>query len=513
MYQYSAKDIVRKLSDRVEAVVRYLLPNGKKKGNEWCVGSIHGDTGESLKVCLSGDKAGIWSDFATGDKGDLLNLWCACRNVSLQEAITQAKHWLGIHEPAFDPKTRPARVKPQIDSPPIMPSSKAFQYLTKERLLTPETLSKYKILSEKDTIIFPYYQDNQLIMAKYLEVDRQNGKKAIRVTANCEPCLFGWQAIPKAARVAMIVEGEIDAMTADQYGLEVAVFSVPFGGGGKDKQRWVEYEFDRLSGFDEILLCLDQDPEGQAAIQELTDRLGRHRCRVVSLPYKDMNECLQSGVTREAIQKCLVEAKNLDPKELKQAADYVDKVIDGFYPSDNSVSGYYFPWAKTNENIQMRFNELSMWTGINGHGKSQLLGNVVLDVMRQGGRVCIASLELTPKKLLMRLTRQAGALRQPTSEYIKEIHQWYQDRLWVFEIVGTAKTKNLLEVFLYARQRYGIDVFVIDSLMKCGLGEDDYNGQKLFVEQLCDFKNEHDCHIHLVVHPRKGSSLETKPKS
>jgi twinkle protein len=30
---------------------------------------------ESLKVHLTGDKAGIWQDFATGEGGDLLDLW------------------------------------------------------------------------------------------------------------------------------------------------------------------------------------------------------------------------------------------------------------------------------------------------------------------------------------------------------------------------------------------------------------------------------------------------------
>jgi len=71
--------------------------------------------------------------------------------------------------------------------------------------------------------------------------------------------------------------------------------------------------------------------------------------------------------------------------------------------------------------------------------------------------------------------------------------------------VGTAKTDRLLEVFLYAKQRYGVNVFVIDSLMKCGIAEDDYNAQKKFIEELCDFKNQYDCHIHIVVHPRKGA--------
>lgn len=54
------------------------------------------------------------------------------------------------------------------------------------------------------------------------------------------------------------------------------------------------------------------------------------------------------------------------------------------------------------------------------------------------------------------------------------------------------------------------DVFVIDSFMKLDIAEDDYKAQKVLIEQLCDFKNQHGCHIHIVVHPRKGAD-ELRP--
>ncbi|XBY07296.1 hypothetical protein ABR759_20570 [Escherichia coli] len=58
----------------------------------------------------------------------------------------------------------------------------------------------------------------------------------------------------------------------------------------------------------------------------------------------------------------------------------------------------------------------------------------------------------------------------------------------MFGLTGTAKADRLIEIFDYARRRYGIQLFIIDSLMKCGIGDDDYNGQKAFVDSICDFK-------------------------
>jgi len=54
--------------------------------------------------------------------------------------------------------------------------------------------------------------------------------------------------------------------------------SVPFGGGGGAKQRWIETEFEALERFDKIYLCMDADEEGRLATTEIANRLGF--CRI-----------------------------------------------------------------------------------------------------------------------------------------------------------------------------------------------------------------------------------------
>lgn len=506
----TANEISKLLMQRTEDVARKLLPNGKRVGSHWVVGSIEGEQGESLKVCLSGDKTGVFSDFATGDAGDLLDLWCLNRNISLSEAMKEIKAWLGISEAVFAAHTPKNYAKPnRIKIAPLVAQSSVGQYLIRDRKLTQETLDAFKIGEQSNEIIFPYYRENELINIKYLSLERPDGKKKIRAEANCEPCLFGWQAIASSLREITLCEGEIDAMTLHQYG--VPALSVPFGGGKGAKQQWIETEYDRLLAFDKIYLCFDNDIAGKEAAKELLERLGRHRCFIVLLPHKDANACLLAGVIQEEILKLFNEARTLDPDELKPAQAYVDQVISEFYPPDGCEIGIDPPWEKACGKILFRPDELSIWTGINGHGKSMFLGQIILHAMRHGALICIASLELKPKRLLARLTRQAGALPDPTESYIRAIHEWYGEQLWLFDLVGTAKSKRLLEVFRYARQRYGIDMFVIDSMMKLDIAEDDYKTQKSFIEQLCDFKNQHNCHVHLVVHPRKNFDESQAP--
>ena len=74
-----------------------ILPGGRKQGNEWRCGSIHGEAGGSLGVNLSGRRAGWWADFAADHRGrGLLSLIAAvvC-NGDFREAIKFARAWLG----------------------------------------------------------------------------------------------------------------------------------------------------------------------------------------------------------------------------------------------------------------------------------------------------------------------------------------------------------------------------------------------------------------------------------
>src|SRR5690606_26770627 len=133
-------------------------------------------------------------------------------------------------------------------------------------------------------------------------------------------------------------------------------------------------------------------------------------------------------------------------------------------------------------------------------------------------RACIASMEMQPRLTLQRMVKQAagmsGVMQRdeiPSIPHIRAIQSWLDDKLWLFAVTGTAKADRMLQVFQYAHKRYEIGLFVIDSLAKCGLAEDDYNGQKLFVERLKDFTIDTNAHVLLITHPRKSSSEDDQP--
>lgn len=195
---------------------------------------------------------------------------------------------------------------------------------------------------------------------------------------------------------------------------------------------------------------------------------------------------------------------------IKSATEYCDEVIDRFY-GDSGMIGARLPWAKSEFSIQFRPGEVSLWLGINGHGKSLLLGQLLTCFMAQGDKAVIASFEMKPAATLQRMTRQVSHGAEPTIEFIKRFHEWTDGKLWFYDQQGTVKAERVLSVCRYFGEKLQGQHVVIDSLMKCGIGEDDYNKQKWFLDELTSIARDKQIHIHLVHHSRKQGDENSPP--
>ena len=101
------------------------------------------------------------------------------------------------------------------------------------------------------------------------------------------------------------------------------------------------------------------------------------------------------------------------------------------------------------------------------------------------------------------MCRQALGGRNPTNDFINKFVSRIERKLWLYDQQGTVSADKLIGVMYYAAEKLLVEHFVVDSLMKCGIGEDDYNGQKRFVDRLCAFAKDTECHVHLVTHAKK----------
>lgn len=96
-----AAEVSGALAERVEAFCRHYLSNGHRSGGYWIVGDTGNSKGRSLYIRLTGPPSGKgargrWTDAATGEYGDLLDLLAAREGYrSLRETVNEARRFLG----------------------------------------------------------------------------------------------------------------------------------------------------------------------------------------------------------------------------------------------------------------------------------------------------------------------------------------------------------------------------------------------------------------------------------
>jgi hypothetical protein len=95
----SVAEISADLGARAESFCQAYFAEGHRQGSYWQIGNTSGAAGRSLVIRLhagDGRKAGGWTDYATGQFGDLIDLLHAkLGSRSLHETLLEAQNFLG----------------------------------------------------------------------------------------------------------------------------------------------------------------------------------------------------------------------------------------------------------------------------------------------------------------------------------------------------------------------------------------------------------------------------------
>ena len=116
----SASQLACRLAQHAELVCRQYLSAGARAGTYWIVGDVANNKGRSLYVHLTGPRRGKWTDAATGEYGDLLDLVReTCGLVDFRDVAQEARRFLSLPQP----QSRPAWPYEPTDSPPVSRSA------------------------------------------------------------------------------------------------------------------------------------------------------------------------------------------------------------------------------------------------------------------------------------------------------------------------------------------------------------------------------------------------------
>ena len=214
-------------------------------------------------------------------------------------------------------------------------------------------------------------------------------------------------------------------------------------------------------------------------------------------------------VSQSTIQEFYNEGYSHAEFKIKSTNLFADSLVHYFGEEINS--GKSLGWIKTEDKFRVR-NELNILTGVSGHGKSMWLSQVILSMMKQGTKCLIASLEMRPVLTLARMVTQTLGSTEPTDDYIRKFCERATDKLYLYDQHQQTTSQDMIATLYYGKHVLGVDVFVIDSLMKMSdISEESLEAQKMFVDKLAVTVRDLNIAVFLVAHTRKMKSEEEIP--
>ncbi|ANW02730.1 DUF7146 domain-containing protein [Bradyrhizobium icense] len=118
---FDASELAHRLAREAEAVCRHYLSNGRRMGRYWLVGDVRNTPGRSMFVRLQKSPkgpAGKWTDAATGEHGDLLDIIReTCGFIEFRDVVDEATRFLKLPRPHPDLPTKPVGATVKAGSP------------------------------------------------------------------------------------------------------------------------------------------------------------------------------------------------------------------------------------------------------------------------------------------------------------------------------------------------------------------------------------------------------------
>jgi len=350
---------------------------------------------------------------------------------------------------------------------------------------------------EMNVICFNYFRGGHLINTKY-----RSGDKGFKMVKDAEKIFYNIDGL-KEAEEAYIVEGEMDCLTMIQAGFTNTV-SVP--NGATKKTNNLDY-FDNCYRYFEnikkVYILTDHDEPGEALGNELARRIGVEKCYRIGLgEFKDVNEQLcKSGK---------VDVTTVKPYPLAGVYSADDHWEALLMLLKNGFPKGWKPRGRLGELISFHPGYTTVVTGIPGHGKSELVDQVLIQICIdydiRGG---FFTPENWPTELhllkLVEKTMGKSAFKQNELE-LRKVKEFLSGHIyWIYPEEGFG-LETILEKVRQAVLKYGLRWYVIDPWNKLehkrnGMSETDYISWAL--DLISIFNKKNGVHCFIIAHPTK----------
>lgn len=278
---------------------------------------------------------------------------------------------------------------------------------------------------------------------------------------------------------------------------------------------WIEDNYDELDVFATVAIVSKSDIDQYT----IADRIGFERTVFpdATMIVADFTTSINEGI-------------RYTPTELKSTEAFIDSVAAILNPSLQELPGMATPYSALNNSFRSHEGETTTIAANNAHGKSTLSSTLIGHCLfNERRKVFWASMEMPSNVALARLyasltrkkingmskdcsDRHKGTKNYLTPEEAETCARHIAGKLIIYDVNTGVKSRAILNRVEYARRRFGCSVFVIDSLTKCGIGSQDYQAQKDFLDELTDWARVHNVIVLLIAHLRKGDGKSGDPE-
>ena len=327
--------------------------------------------------------------------------------------------------------------------------------------------------------------------------------------------LFGQNTCSGRGKYITLVEGELDALAvSEMFDNKWDVVSIKDGAASAARDCKASLEF--LEGYDNIVICMDNDEAGKKAVDSVKDIFSPNKVKICALPLKDAGAMLQAGKTREFV-KAWWDAPYYCPAGIVNASDTWDAVIK--YRNTPSIP---YPWDGLNDILLgQRTKEVVIWAAETGVGKSQTMREIIHHIIttteQQVG--CLMLEESVAKSMLGWMSFHAGRPLHRELEKIPddELRKYWEmasagNRFVLLDHKGWGNDIERLKARVrYMAKKMGCKTVILDhlhiALSSVSGASGDWAGIDELVTQLTTLAQECDICLHLVSHVSGERSL------
>jgi twinkle protein len=321
----------------------------------------------------------------------------------------------------------------------------------------------------------------------------------------------------------VVTEGEIDCLTISHlWKNRWPVVSLPSGIQSSEHSIRANLAF--LSGYDEIVLCFDNDEPGRLYAEKCAEILPPGKVKICHLPLKDANEMHLKG-QGPAVLQSIYEARSFQPDGILHAGDIVS--------TDKPVQAQWtYPWGCLTRGLMgQRSGEMTLWASGTGSGKSTVMREVAYHHLLRGRKVGLLMLEESPAETLddlialhinkpvrqIRAARELNALLQAeggdaldfgypdnlTEEEYEEARQWFaKTGCYIYDHHGTNEFGNVLQRIEYMASGLGVDVIVCDHVTAMVAGMERNGSERESIDEIMktlrSIVERTGCHVDIV---------------